>query len=198
MGGGVMVNITTVKLYQKVTTKAANGQVINTFPVVTQRFDADVQPAMLTKEEATRWGQTDIAAGSKIIYFDPNSSVRMLDRIVDSRNGYYEVRGVNAWPIHDEALLVPVVGVDAPVAVDGVSVAPATVTLAVPATQQLTATLDPVSPTNPAVTWTSSDATKATVSASGLVTAVAAGSATITATTTDGGFTDTCVVTVTA
>ena len=46
------------------------------------------------------------------------------------------------------------------------------------------------------VTWTSSDTTKATVSSAGVVTSVAAGSVTITATAPNGN-TDTCAVTVT-
>lgn len=193
----MMVDVQIVKHYAKVTTKLANGQVVNAFPVVTSRFDADVQSANLTKEEAYRWGQTDLAANSKIMFFNINDAVRMLDRIVDSHNGYFEVRGVNIWPIHYEALLVPVAGEVAPVAVDGVSVAPSSVSLAVLATQQLTATLDPVSPTNSAKTWVSSDPSKATVSVTGLVTAVAVGSAVITVTTTDGGFTAASAVTVT-
>lgn len=78
----------------------------------------------------------------------------------------------------------------------GLSISPATTTKAVAATQQLTPTFDPVSPSNTVITYTTSDATKATVSASGLITAVATGSATITATTSDGAFTDTCVVTI--
>lgn len=57
--------------------------------------------------------------------------------------------------------------------------------------------------TNPAgkqVTWTTSDSSKVTVSASGAVTGVEAGSATVTATLTYGGstYTDTCSVTVTS
>ena len=79
-----------------------------------------------------------------------------------------------------------------------VSLAPATVSLAVGATQQLTATITPSNASNKAVTYTSSDATKATVSSTGLVTAKAAGSATITIRTADGNKTDTTVVTVTA
>lgn len=80
-----------------------------------------------------------------------------------------------------------------------VSVTPATTTKAAAATQQLAATAtlsDGV--TTQVVTastvWTTSDATKATVNAAGLVTAVATGSATITGT--YRGQTDTCVVTV--
>lgn len=187
-----------LKLYQKVTGKSpVNGQIQNTFPVVTERFWADVQPASLTKEESARWGQTDIVANSKIVYYDPNPNVRMLDRIVDDTGNYFEVRGVNPWPIHHEALLTPVQGDEAPIAVDGISISPATVTLEPLATQQLTATFDPVAPTNTSLTWSSSDITKATVNSTGLVTALVTGSATITATTSDGGFTDTCVVTVT-
>lgn len=69
-------------------------------------------------------------------------------------------------------------------------------TIAVGGTLALTATTVPA---DAEVTWTSSDATVATVS-SGTVTGVAAGSATITATITvdEVDYTDTCAVTVTA
>ena len=60
----------------------------------------------------------------------------------------------------------------------------------------LTATVAPSNATNKNVTWTSSDDTKATVS-NGHVTALAAGTPTITVTTTDGSFTATCDLTIT-
>lgn len=82
------------------------------------------------------------------------------------------------------------------VAVTDLSVLPATVTLAAAATQQLTPTFTPTTPTNMEIAYTTSDPTKATVSATGLITAVATGTATITATSDDGAFTDTCVVTI--
>lgn len=64
-------------------------------------------------------------------------------------------------------------------------------------TKQLTATITPADSAVKTVTWTTSDATKATVSAGGLVTGVAAGSATITAKpTTDAGVSDTIAITV--
>lgn len=84
------------------------------------------------------------------------------------------------------------------VAVTGVTVAPTTVSVVEGATEQLTATVAPANATNPAVTWSSNAEAFATVDANGLVTAVAEGSATITATTTDGQFFATCAVTVTA
>ena len=82
------------------------------------------------------------------------------------------------------------------VPVTGVTLEPETATLDPGGTDQLTATVAPDDATNPAVTWSSSNESVATVDASGLVTALAGGSATITVTTTDGGFTDTCLVTV--
>ncbi len=62
-------------------------------------------------------------------------------------------------------------------------------------TETLTATLAPATASNQNISWTSSDTDVATV-ANGIVTAVAEGSATITATTEDGSFTATCDVTV--
>ena len=64
---------------------------------------------------------------------------------------------------------------------------------------QLTATVLPEDATDKSVTWTCSDGTVATVDENGLVTAVAAGTATITATTNDGSaLAATCQVTVEA
>lgn len=82
------------------------------------------------------------------------------------------------------------------VAVTGVSLNASTATVTVAGTEQLTATIAPADATNQNVSWTSSDTDKATVSDTGLVTGVASGTATITVTTEDGGFTDTCTVTI--
>jgi len=64
------------------------------------------------------------------------------------------------------------------------------------ATETLTAIVLPANATNKAVTWTSSDTNIATVDTTGKVTAVSAGTATITATTVDGNKTVGCIVTV--
>ena len=60
----------------------------------------------------------------------------------------------------------------------------------------LVAVVSPAGATNQSVTWSSSNTSVATVNGNGVVTAVALGSATIIATTVDGGFTDTCAITV--
>lgn len=84
-----------------------------------------------------------------------------------------------------------------PVAVTGVTVSPTTAAILVGATRQLTPTVAPANATNKAVTYTSSATGVATVNSSGLVTAVANGTANITVTTADGAKTAVCAVTVT-
>lgn len=86
-----------------------------------------------------------------------------------------------------------------PTAVTAVNLNKSTLALAVGASEQLYATITPADASEEAVTWSSSAVGKATVSASGVVTGVAAGTATITVKTVDvtgGAKTDTCVVTV--
>ena len=80
--------------------------------------------------------------------------------------------------------------------VTGVSLDKTTLSLDIGASETLTATVTPADAGNKNVTWSSSDETVATVDATGKVTAVAAGTATITVTTADGGKSATCEVTV--
>ena len=86
---------------------------------------------------------------------------------------------------------------DAPsVAVTGVQLNKSSTSITVGSSETLTATISPNDATNTDVTWTSSDESAATVSG-GVVTAKDVGSTTITVTTDDGSFTDTCTVTTT-
>ena len=89
-------------------------------------------------------------------------------------------------------------GYDAPaptVAVTGVALDKETLYMPIGGTGTLSATVAPDNASDKTVTWLSSNGDVATV-VDGTVTAVAAGTATITATTVDGSFTDTCAVTV--
>jgi len=79
--------------------------------------------------------------------------------------------------------------------VASVSLNKTSITIAAGSTETLTATISPSNATNKYVTWTSNNTGIATVSG-GTVTGVAAGTATITVTTQDGGKTATCAVTV--
>ena len=83
------------------------------------------------------------------------------------------------------------------VAVTGVSLSKTSLSLVEDGSETLTATITPSNATNKALSWKSSDASIASVDGSGKVTAVKAGSATITVSTTDGGKTASCSVTVT-
>lgn len=83
----------------------------------------------------------------------------------------------------------------ATISVTDVELDKSSLTLGVGSTETLTATVEPSDATNKAVTWSSNAKSVATVE-NGVVTAVSEGTATITATTTDGGITATCTVTV--
>ena len=85
-----------------------------------------------------------------------------------------------------------------PVPVTGVRITEGDQTLEKGQTVQLNAIVEPEDATNKAVTWTSSEDSIATVSATGLVTGFSAGTATITVTTQDGNYTASINVRVTA
>lgn len=79
--------------------------------------------------------------------------------------------------------------------VTGITLSPTEISIGADETATITATVSPSDATNKTVTWASSDASIATVDA-GKVKAIAEGEATITATTNDGNYSATCIVTV--
>jgi uncharacterized protein (TIGR02145 family) len=82
------------------------------------------------------------------------------------------------------------------VSVTGVSIS-STASVGIGATEQLTATITPSTATNQGLTWTSANHEVVTVSTTGLVTGIAAGTSVVTVTTVDGNHTSQCLVTVT-
>ena len=82
------------------------------------------------------------------------------------------------------------------IAVNGVSLDKTSLTMTMGESQTLIATITPSNASNKSVTWSSSNSTVATVSTSGVVTAKAVGSATITVMTSDGEKTAECQVVV--
>ena len=85
-------------------------------------------------------------------------------------------------------------GISGPIAVDGITLNHDEYTLEKGYKVTLKATLTPDGATNQNITWTSSDESIVTVDADGTIHYKGDGTATITATTEDGGFTATCVV----
>ena len=82
------------------------------------------------------------------------------------------------------------------ISVSSVSLSKTSITIKEGSSESLSATVSPSDAQNKAVSWSSSNSSVATVDNSGRVTGVKAGSATITVTTSDGGKTATCSVTV--
>ncbi len=86
---------------------------------------------------------------------------------------------------------------DGSVSVSAIAVNPTTATIKVGESTTLSTTITPADATDKTITWSTSDEKVATVDA-GKVTGVAEGTATVTATTKDGGKAATCAVTVSA
>lgn len=97
----------------------------------------------------------------------------------DTGEAPYEIAWVKELPELDDP--------DA-IHVTGISVVPTSSTLYVGGTASVTANVQPATATDKTVTWTSSNTSVASVD-NGVITAVGVGTATITATTNDGGFT---------
>lgn len=109
-----------------------------------------------------------------------------LRRNSSSTSGYVRIYGAEIEVTYT-ASNVPVTGVTLDKSADSIEIGETTT---------LTATVAPSNATNKTVTWSTSNSSVATVS-NGIITGVAQGSARITVTTADGGFTDYCDVTVT-
>lgn len=154
----------------------------------------------LTEGETTRLTATvepDNATNKNVTWSSSNSAVATVDQ-----NGNVEAVGAGIANItvttvdQSKTATCEATVTAATVPVTGVTLNKTSTSLYVGDTETLTATAEPSDATNKNVTWSSDDTSVATVDASGLVTAVAPGTAVITVTTADGGKTATCTVTV--
>jgi hypothetical protein len=133
---------------------------------------------------ATRFTPTSSWAKYEIQFNSgANTSVRMVFQDASTGISYLD----DAW--------MSVAGAGT-VAVTGVSVSPSSASVDIGETITLAATVSPANATNKNVTWSSSNTSVATVNSSGVVSALAAGTATITVTTQDGGKTASSAITV--
>lgn len=145
-------------------------------------LNANVNPGNATVQTGT-WKSSNPTAVSV------DATGKLTGLAAGTANITYTVDGVvsNACVV-TAAVIVPT----------GVTVNPTTASISIGGTRQITATVAPTNSTNKSVTWSTSAPAVATVSATGLITAVAAGSATITCTTVSGARTATVAVTVPA
>ena len=167
-----------------VTGVTLNKIVLQLYTGGSETLKATITPANATFKYVT-WKSSNPAVAT----VDANGKVTakslgMADITVTTKDGGYTATcrvGVVRRPAGD-------------VSVTGVTLNKTTLKLSKGASETLTATVAPTNATNKKVTWTSSDPAVATVDASGKVTGVAKGTATITVTTEDGGHTATCAV----
>ena len=150
----------------------------------TAQLAATVTPADAANKEVT-WSSADAAIAS----VDQNGMITAVAAGTTTITVTTADGGFTATCTVDIAPAV--------IAATGVTLSQTTVSIANGETAQLTATVTPADAANKAVTWSSADAAIASVDQNGMITAVAVGTTTITVTTTDGGFTATCSVTVT-
>lgn len=147
----------------------------------TETLTATVSPANATDKSVT-WssGNTSVATVSSSGVVTARAVGNATITVTTNDGGKKATCTVTVNPIH----------------VTGVALNKTGLTLIVGETETLTATVSPADATDKSVTWSSSNTSVATVSSSGVVTAIKAGSATITVNTNDGGKTATCSLTV--
>lgn len=138
----------------------------------------------------SNWSPKSLAAGESHtfkIFFTPTEAKTYSGKMVLKSN---------ATNTPEASFTIGGIGKLETVPVSGVRLDKSSIDLAVGCTATITATVLPENADNKGVTWTSSKTLVATVSPSGVVTAFSEGSAVITVTTADGGYTASCVVTV--
>lgn len=134
------------------------------------------------------------ASNKKVTWKSDNTSVASVDssgKVTAKKNGTAIIMATTA-----DGKMIATCKVTVKTKVTGVSVK-STAKTYIGKSVTLTATVSPSTATNKEVTWKSSDKSVATVNSKGVVTGKKSGTVTITCTTSDGSFKDTCKVTVT-
>ena len=137
----------------------------------------------------------ELATNKQVSYSSSDESVCTVDSDgnvtgVGAGNAIIMVRTADG---NRTAMLNVIVRADS---VTGVTLTPDEISMSIGESRDLIVVVEPYAALNKRVTYTISDPSIATVSATGKVTALKAGTATITVTTVDGGLEDTCVITV--
>ena len=175
--------------WKDASTVPVTGVTLNKIVLELYMGGSETLKATITPAGATNQNVTWTSSKPTVATVDANGKVTakslgMADITVTTEDGGYTATcrvGVQRRPAGD-------------VSVTGVTLNKTTLKLGKGTSETLTATVAPTNATNKKVTWTSSDPAVATVDASGKVTGVANGTATITVTTEDGGYTATCAV----
>lgn len=139
------------------------------------------------------WGGVVLTPGTYEIWYDDLTSSEYKLNLVNK----YNLRGSGSWAMGQDIIeLWSVYAKYKNVPVTGVVLSPKNNNIEVGKTKKLNAAISPLTASNKAVTWSSSDSKIAKVSDSGIVTGVKNGRATITVKTDDGAKTATAIVNV--
>ncbi len=153
--------------------------------------DVDTLTATVSPPEATNPAVTWSSNATGIVSVDAQNG-----EVTAIAEGAATVTAITTDGSFKDSCIVTVSTGEIPVT--GVTLSRADTTLTEGDSFTLVADIAPEGATNTDVTWSSNSTTIATVDNDGLVTAVAEGAATITVITDDGGFKDSCIVTVSA
>ena len=138
----------------------------------------------------------ELAADKRVSYSSTDEAVCTIDAegaVTGVRSGRAIII-VRTADGNKTAMLNVVVRADG---VTGVTLIPETLSMIIGESKELSVVIEPYAALNKNVIYTTSDPSVVTVNAIGRLKAVGSGTATVTVTTVDGGFTDTCTVTVT-
>ena len=159
---------------------------LNKTTLTLDKGDSETLTASVSPTDATNQAVTWSTSSDAVATVDSNGKVTAVGR------GEASITATSA----DNAAIKATCKVTVNVPVTGVSLDESAATLSIKETLQLNAKVSPEDASNSNVTWKSNDPTVATVSDSGLVTAIAKGNATIIVETEDGKKKDICKVTV--
>ncbi|NLY43025.1 MAG: hypothetical protein GX066_03435, partial [Clostridiaceae bacterium] len=198
-----------------ITVTTVDGGLTDTCIITVEETPIEVTIENVTIEVDSATGKViiegKVSSGSgkevTVVVIDPNGNNDYIDQTTSGEGGIFrfeftlfnQIEGTYTVKLGAVGVAKPYEAIfkyELPVPVTGVSLDKEEATLTIGEILQLTATVEPENATNKAVTWSSSNESVATVDQNGIVTAVGAGTAIITVTTVEGGFTATCTITV--
>lgn len=97
-----MIKNATLAFYTQTTSYDAENNPVQSWST-SRNISGNLQPKSLTEAEAAQYGINTKAANAKLFLFDNDVAV-----VIGTRLGAYNVRAVNVWPSHSEAILEPV------------------------------------------------------------------------------------------
>jgi uncharacterized protein YjdB len=155
-------------------------------------FNPTLYPGFIFRGYWEKSGSAGVHVSTRSLYFKQLEDRLGVDAVAnitipEQRTGNIYTK-LATWAGNGSLVNIPVTGI---------TLTPTSLTLSVGSSQQLAATIVPANATNKNITWNSNNTAVATVSATGMVTALSIGTATITVTTEDGGKTATTAITTT-